>query len=120
MPPNKNIELAKIDASTEKFHAVCGLVKHLFSVVAGIAAICVMHQGLRPFFESRSGEHGAAHQGSSAKFAKMPLFRRRAMPLGKRIGHGGRFLKRHVVRQVFRFQRSHNLLHKIFQLPRPL
>jgi len=52
MPPSKNIELARIEASTEKFHAVCSRIKHLFSVVAAVVAVHLMLQGIRPFFES--------------------------------------------------------------------
>lgn len=52
MRSNKNIELAKIEASTEKFHAVCALLKHLCSIIAAVFAIHLMLQGLKPFFES--------------------------------------------------------------------
>jgi hypothetical protein len=44
--------LKEIEASTEKFHAVIGLIKHAFSVLGLIGSLYVTFSGLEPFFKS--------------------------------------------------------------------
>lgn len=50
---NKNdLEIAKIYSSTQKFHSVCNVVKHFFTLVALILSIYFMFLGLKPFLST--------------------------------------------------------------------
>lgn len=46
------VKIAEIEASTEKFHAFCGLIKHAFSIIGFIFSVYIIFEGLEPFFKS--------------------------------------------------------------------
>ena len=45
------IRLAEIEASTAKFHEICGLIKHVFTILGLLFAIYLILEGIKPFFE---------------------------------------------------------------------
>jgi len=49
---SKEVELAKIEATTARFHEVCVILKHTITIIGLIACVYIFLEGLRPFFES--------------------------------------------------------------------
>jgi hypothetical protein len=52
MATKQDVELEKIKFSSEKFHAVCDVLKHLISAGAVLFAIRIIFWGLEPFLSS--------------------------------------------------------------------
>lgn len=52
MVTKNDIEIEKIKAFTERFHELCGIIKHLFSIVGVLFAIKIIFLGMLPFLSS--------------------------------------------------------------------